>query len=106
MTKISLVVSYKTRKANLILQGILESVDNNICAFFVSDPNETFVSKSMSSFERLLAHACSVYYQLKSYSELSLILVLYASFLFKVLLCFCAGAHKQGILKGEVLLYH
>jgi hypothetical protein len=54
-----------------LLQGILEAVDRDICDFFVDDPAAMFVSQSMSSFERLLAHACSIYYQLKSYSKLT-----------------------------------
>jgi hypothetical protein len=52
---------------------MLEGLDKEICDFFESDPEAKFVSQKMTSYERLLAHACSMYYQLKSQSESQLI---------------------------------
>ena len=54
---------------NSIFQGMLEGLDKEICDFFESYPEAKFVSQKMTSYERLLAHACSMYYQLKSQSE-------------------------------------
>lgn len=48
--------------------GMLEGLDKEICDFFESDPEAVFISQGLSSYERLLAHACSMYYQLRSQS--------------------------------------
>ncbi len=48
---------------------MLEGLDREICDFFEADPEAVFISQGLSSYERLLAHACSMYYQLRSQSK-------------------------------------
>ena len=81
------VVNFKNYSLDvLVFQGMLEGLDREICDFFETDPDAVYISQSMSSYERLLAHACSMYYQLRSQSKYSSLLWSFSSnffFLFK-----------------------
>ena len=53
---------------SLIFQGILENLEEQIVEHFVTNPSDCFLASNLSSYERLLAHVCSMYNQLSSQS--------------------------------------
>jgi len=48
--------------------GILENLEDQILEHFKNNPNECFIASQLSSYERLLAHVCSMYNRLSSQS--------------------------------------
>jgi len=48
--------------------GILENLEEQIVEHFVTNPSDCFLASNLSSYERLLAHVCSMYNQLSSQS--------------------------------------
>ena len=53
---------------DLFFQGILENLEDQILEHFNNNPNECFIASQLSSYERLLAHVCSMYNRLSSQS--------------------------------------
>ena len=50
-------------------QGMVESLEDDIRSFFEASPNSVYIAGHLSSYERLLAHACCAYNRLSSRSE-------------------------------------
>lgn len=48
--------------------GILENLEEQIVEHFITNPSDCFLASNLSSYERLLAHVCSMYNQLSSQS--------------------------------------
>lgn len=48
--------------------GILENLEDNIREHFLMHPQQEYVAVDLSSYERLLAHVCSMYHHLNSRS--------------------------------------
>jgi len=49
--------------------GMLEVIDDQIVGFFQVDPDGVYVAEGLSSYQRLLAHACCAYNGLASKSK-------------------------------------
>ncbi|XP_040579556.1 R3H domain-containing protein 4 [Lepeophtheirus salmonis] len=54
-------------KKNLPM-GMLAGLESEIIDFFTKNPQSSYIAEELSSYERLLAHACSSYHCLYSYS--------------------------------------
>ena len=50
-------------------QGMVESLEQDITNFFTEKPDSVYVADDLSSYERLLAHACCSYNSLTSRSK-------------------------------------
>jgi len=48
--------------------GILENLEEQIVEHFITNPSDCFLASNLSSYERLLAHVCSMYNHLSSQS--------------------------------------
>eukprot|EP00096_Caligus_rogercresseyi_P004950 TRINITY_DN1962_c0_g2_i2.p1 TRINITY_DN1962_c0_g2~~TRINITY_DN1962_c0_g2_i2.p1 ORF type:complete len:255 (+),score=62.34 TRINITY_DN1962_c0_g2_i2:73-837(+) len=48
--------------------GMLSRLEEDIVNFFMENPKSFYIADELSSFERLLAHACSSYHYLQSHS--------------------------------------
>nr|ACO15121.1 C19orf22 homolog [Caligus clemensi] len=48
--------------------GMLSRLEEEIVDFFTENPHSFYIADELSSFERLLVHACSSYHCLRSYS--------------------------------------
>ena len=48
---------------------MVENLEEDIRSFFMAKPNSVYIAGDLSSYERLLAHACCTYNRLSSRSE-------------------------------------
>ena len=61
------VMIFKLIESNF--QGMLENLEDQIRQHFKNDPSKHFIASDLTSYERLLAHTCSMYNRLHSQSN-------------------------------------
>lgn len=65
--KLNVALKNLLRKNNLPV-GMLQFLEDELVSFFVAMPTQTYISRQLNSFERLLLHSVSDYHRLKSLS--------------------------------------
>ncbi len=71
-----------------ISKGMLENLEAQIREHFITTPSKHFIASDLTSYERLLAHTCSIYNRLHSHSKKSMMQYFFCFFCNKICILF------------------